>query len=85
MRINAEERYPQIKIDDIKKLIDQEKKDEVKQEYMNQLRLGDTAFEKGNYSVARFYYLKALDIIGTEQYPKDQLKRIEDILAKKRM
>ena len=84
VRINPNERYPKIKLDDIKKLIEQEKRDQIKLEYMNQLQQADKAFEQGDYSVARFYYNKAISIVKTEQYPKDQLQRIEEILSKKR-
>ncbi|HBL75214.1 MAG: hypothetical protein A2W90_06055 [Bacteroidetes bacterium GWF2_42_66] len=82
-RINPEERYPKIKIEDIKKLLEQEKRDQVRMEYMNQLRQADQAFEQGNFSVARFYYNKALVVQKDEQYPKDQLKRIEEALSKR--
>ncbi|MDX9882569.1 MAG: hypothetical protein RBS73_10925 [Prolixibacteraceae bacterium] len=82
-RINPEERYPKIKIEDIRKLLEQEKRDQVRIEYMNQLRQADQAFEDGDYSVARFYYNKALSIQKNEQYPKDQLKRIEEALLKR--
>ncbi len=83
-RINPDERYPKIKLEDIKKLIEQEKRDQVKQEYMNQLKQADQAFEQENYSVARFYYNKALGIQKNEQYPKNQLQRIGEILQRKK-
>lgn len=83
LRINPQERYPRIKLEDIQKLIEQEKQDQVRMEYMSQLQQADQAFEEGNYSVARFYYNKALGILKTEQYPKNQLKRIEDLLSKR--
>ena len=83
-KINPQERYPKIKLEDIRKLIEQEKQDQIRMEYMNQLQQADQAFEQGNYGVARFYYNKALTILKNEQYPKDQLKRIEELLAKKK-
>lgn len=84
LRINPNEQYPKIKIEDIRKLIEQEKHDQVKQEYLKQLQQADQAFEKGDYSVARFYYNKALSILKNEQYPKDQLLRIENQLSKRK-
>ena len=84
IRINPEERYPKIKLEDIRKLIEQEKQDQVRMEYMNQLQQADKAFEEGNLSVARFYYNKALVILKNEQYPKDQLNRIAELLSKRK-
>ncbi len=84
LRIKPDERYPKIKIADIEKLIEQETRDRVRMEYMNQLQQADRAFEKGEYSVARFYYNKALTIQKEEQYPKDQIKRIDEAISKRK-
>lgn len=84
LQIKPDEHYPKIKLDDIEKLLEQEKRDRSRMEYMEQVKLGDQAFEQGNYGVARFYYSKALSMQSNDQHSKDQLKRIEEIMAKQK-
>ena len=54
LRIKPDERYPKIKLEDIDKLIEQEKRNQVRMEYMNNLQQADQAFEQKNYSVGPF-------------------------------
>ncbi len=81
--IKKDEEYPKIKLNDIKKLIDQDARDQQNQEYLQIIDAGDQAMKSENYSIARFNYNKALTMKPSEKYPKDQLKLIKDALDKK--
>ncbi len=81
--IKKDESYPQIKIKDIQKLVEQDKRDKKNQEYRHYIELADDALKLENYSIARFNYNKALTIKPEEKYPLDQLKRIKEALNKK--
>jgi hypothetical protein len=81
--IKKEENYPQIKLKDIQKLIEQDKLEQQKQEYQKIIDQADQALQAQNFSIARFNYNKALSLRPDEKYPKDQLKRIKEALEKK--
>jgi hypothetical protein len=44
--------------------------------YDEAIAKADDAFTRSRYSIARFYYYKALDIKSQEQYPKDRIEEI---------
>jgi hypothetical protein len=48
------------------------------QKFCTANKLGDMALEKKNYELAKTFYSMAIDMIGAEPYPKDQLKKAED-------
>lgn len=80
--IKKDENYPQIKLKEIQKLIEQEKLELKNQEYQKIIDQADQALQAENYSIARFNYNKALTMKPDEKYPKDQLKRIKEALEK---
>jgi len=80
--IKANEEYPRIKINDIQKLIDQKKQDLVDVDYNKVIDQADKALKSGSLMVARFNYNKALIMRPNDQYPKDQLRLIMEILNK---
>jgi tetratricopeptide (TPR) repeat protein len=80
--IKKDETYPRIKLKDIQKLIEQDKQDQQNLEYRNLIEQADQALKLENYSIARFNYNKALTLKPDENYPKDQLKQIKEVLAK---
>lgn len=57
--------------------------DAVEASYRDAVAAGDLAFGQKNYDVARERYTHALTIKPAEQYPKDQLARIETELAER--
>ncbi len=75
--IRPNEQYPKDQIEKIRKLIDSQLSSGDLSAYDQAINNADKAFSNQNYSVAKFYYYKALDIKSWEQYPKD---RIEEIL-----
>jgi hypothetical protein len=80
--IKKAENYPLIKLKDIQKLIEQDKRDRENQEYRKLIEQADQAMQSENFSIARFNYNKALGLKPDEKYPKDQLKRIRETLSK---
>lgn len=80
--IKKDENYPQIKLKDIQKLIEQNKLEMQNQDYQKIIDQADQALQAENFSIARFNYNKALTLKPDEKYPKDQLKRIKEALEK---
>jgi len=76
--IKPAEEYPKKQVDLIRKLIDSQLSAADLSGYDQAISLGDEAFAGKNYSIAKFYYYKALGIKSWEKYPKD---RINEILA----
>lgn len=48
------------------------------QKFCTANKLGDMALENKNYDLAKTFYLMAADMISSESYPKDQLKKAEE-------
>jgi hypothetical protein len=80
--MKKEEEYPKIKLKDIQKIIDQDQRDSQNAEYNQLIVQADQAMQAENYSIARFNYNKALSIRPEEKYPKEQLKKMRDLLNK---
>ncbi len=76
--IKPDEAYPKNQLQLISKLIDSQLSDKDISEYDNAISQADAAFAKQSYTVAKFFYYKALEIKSWEKYPKD---RIQEILA----
>ena len=82
--IKKDENYPRIKLKDIQKLIEQDKRDQENLTFRKLIDEGDQALKLENFSIARFSYNKALEMKPDEKYPKDQLKLIKEALDKKK-
>ena len=76
--IKPKEEYPKNQLELIHKLIDSELSGSDLSGYEQALAQADAAFGKQDYTIAKFYYYKALEIKSWEKYPKD---RIDEILA----
>jgi tetratricopeptide (TPR) repeat protein len=83
LSIKKGDEYPRIKLNDIRKLVEQGEKDQLQQQYQKYIDDGDQAMKSENYSIARYNYNMALTVKPDEKYPKDQLKLIRDALNKK--
>lgn len=81
--IKRDEDYPRIKLNDIRKMIEQDRVEQENQEYRKIIDAGDEALKAANYSMARFNYNKALTVRPGDKYAKDQLKLIKEALDKK--
>lgn len=54
-------------------------------QYNNAIAAGDKAFAAKEYLVARPHYITALNALPAEKYPKDQIARIDELLAQDEM
>lgn len=74
---------PQQRIDEINQLLADRASDADKQKrYKELIQEADNYFESKKWKEALDKYLDALDIIGTEQYPKDQVAKCREGLKK---
>jgi tetratricopeptide (TPR) repeat protein len=76
------EEYPLIKLKDIQKMQAEDKQSQKDTEYNKLIEQADQAMQAENYSTARFNYNKALNMRPNEQYPKDQLRKIRELMNK---
>jgi hypothetical protein len=48
------------------------------QKFCTANKLGDMALQNKNYQLAKIFYLMAIDMIDSEDYPKEQMKKAQD-------
>ncbi|MGQ7870475.1 hypothetical protein [Sunxiuqinia sp. sy24] len=80
LTVKIDEPYPKIKLDEITESVQQELKSENEEAYEKLIADGDQAMLSKSYSVARFYYQKALGMKPQEAYPREQLEVIKESL-----
>jgi len=56
-----------------------------REQYNNAVAAGDKAFAGKLYKIARVHYTDALIALPNEKYPKDQIAKIDDLLAQEAM
>ena len=76
--IKSKEQYPRDKIEEIEQLISNQKAIHLK--YNRVLASADRMFDSKDYESAKSKYEEALIIIPEEQYPKDKIQEIEDLI-----
>ncbi|MFY9150906.1 MAG: hypothetical protein WAO52_02745 [Prolixibacteraceae bacterium] len=54
-------------------------------QYTNAIAAADKAFAAKEYIIARAHYITALNALANEQYPKDQIAKIDDLLTQAEM
>jgi len=81
--IKPKEQYPKDKIEEIEQLIATQKAS--RYEFNRIVAAADRMFESKEYDKAKNKYNEALNILPNEQYPKDKLKEIEDIILAKEL
>ncbi|WP_460023919.1 hypothetical protein [Marinifilum fragile] len=81
--LNKKEKYPKNQLKKIDELLKSKKDLKLDKEYDEIIAKADSAFDKGNLTVARFYYKKALQLKSGEDYPKERLKMIQSKRSKK--
>jgi len=79
LNFKPNEAYPKTKIEEIDRLLAE--LSDMELAYQDAILNGDQNFEAKQYPEAINHYKKALEIKPDAEYPKDQLVRIEDILA----
>ena len=92
LKLKADEKYPQEKLDEIEGILEklaQEKEEneaktqaqkEIDDKYNALIKAGDNAFATKTYDEATEKYTEAIEVKATEQYPKDKLVEIAAIL-----
>ncbi|WP_321516874.1 hypothetical protein [Marinifilum fragile] len=81
--LSKKEKYPKNQLKKIDELLKSKKDLKLDKEYDEIIAKADSAFDKGNLTVARFYYKKALQLKSGEDYPKERLKMIQSKRSKK--
>ena len=81
LTIKVDEQYPKIKLKEVADIVQQRLSTVDEKAYLNFISEGDKAMIGENYSVARFYYQKALGLKPNESYPKEQLALIKEKLS----
>lgn len=79
LNIKEQEQYPKDKIKEIQALVANAKK--VDQQYNDAIALADQNLAKKDYESAKSDYQKASGIKPNEEYPKNKIKEIDNILA----
>lgn len=77
--VKTEESYPKEKIDEINQKLAQEQ--ELEGQYSGIIASADELFGSKDYEKAKAKYNEALAIKSGEQYPKDQIKAIDEAIA----
>jgi len=81
--VKPNEPYPGNKIAEINKLIDAQEKAKAKEkEYLELIAKGDKLMTSKDYKLAKGAYQDALLIKASEQYPKDKIKEIDNLMKK---
>lgn len=80
LTFKANEKYPKTKLEEIEKLISSA--GELDAKYKAAIAKGDAALKDKTYDDAKKAYKDALSYKAQEQYPKDKLAEIDNLLAK---
>lgn len=79
LNLKPQEQYPKVQIDKINLLLaEMLNKEKAYKKYIAQ---ADSLFNLKNYQESKFAYEKASNVLPNEPYPKDQIKKINQILA----
>ncbi|MFP4448641.1 MAG: hypothetical protein ACOCZ4_01230 [Bacteroidota bacterium] len=81
LNIKPGEDYPENKINEINSILN--KLEEQEQEYRNAIAEADSKFDTEKYEESKNLYTQAQEIKPDKNYPKKQINKIEDILARK--
>jgi tetratricopeptide (TPR) repeat protein len=81
--VKPEENYPKQRIDEINRLLKGLLSSQLDRDYQRFVDLADSTFRDNQYAVSRGWYNRALGVKATEQYPKDQIKEIENKIAER--
>ena len=83
LSLKPSEKYPKDKITECDaKLADEAANKALAEKYNTLIKKADASFNAKDYTSAKAVYTEATGIKPVEQYPKDKIKEIEDIIAK---
>jgi tetratricopeptide (TPR) repeat protein len=81
--VKPDENYPKQRIDEINRLLKGLLNSQLDRDYQRFVDMADSTFRDNQYAVARGWYNRALGVKANEQYPKDQIKEIENKIAER--
>jgi hypothetical protein len=76
--------YPQQQIDKINNILAKQKDNENTNSFNDLIKKGDASFNQKDYNSAKRFYNSANQIFPNESYPKNQIKRIDDLISNDR-
>jgi tetratricopeptide (TPR) repeat protein len=90
LQVKPEETYPQERIDEIDQILSEMelarlKQEQLEREYQNAIRAADQQFENQQYNESKGSYTKASGIKPEENYPKEQIATIDNILEQRKL
>ena len=81
--VKPDENYPKKRIDEINRLLNSLMSNQLDRDYQKFVDLADSTFRNNQYAVSRGWYNRALGVKSSENYPKDQIKEIENRIAER--
>lgn len=78
-KLKPSETYPQNKLAEIESVLAKKKAKE--EEYQQTIKTADDALAAKDYEAAKAAYMKAADLKPVEAYPKDQIAKVEGLMA----
>ncbi len=86
IKLKPEEEYSVIRISEIEMHIaNAAKQQEIDEEYSKQIALAERLFSENNLTDARSTYLIAAELKPLEEYPKDEVKRIDSLVNQREL
>lgn len=84
LRILPDKEHPKMRISKIDEILNQLEKTQKnalqRQQYEKLVKKGDREFKREEYSFSKQSFREALDIIPSEEYPRDMISKIEEIM-----
>jgi len=81
--LKPEETYPPARIDEINKIVNSLLLSQRDRDYQKFIDLADSTFRDNQLAVARGWYNRALSVKENQNYPKNQLQAIADLVAER--
>jgi tetratricopeptide (TPR) repeat protein len=78
-KLKPSETYPQNKLSEIERVLAKQNAEE--EEYQQTIKTADEALAAKNYEAAKSAYAKAATLKPVESYPKDQIAKVEGLMA----
>jgi len=78
-KLKPSETYPQNKLAEIESVLAKKKAKE--EEYQQTIKTADDALASKDYEAAKAAYMKAANLKPVEKYPKDQIAKVEGLMA----
>lgn len=79
LEIKPNDDYAKSRLENIQRVLELRINDKTNKAYLDELRVADDAFYLGDFAKAGFYYQNALKLKPEEEYPKQQIKKIEEL------